>query len=258
MSISIILPVYNAEFHLKSTILSILNQTYTNFELIIIDDFSTDSSFDIISNLIQIDNRISYYKLERNSGGPATPRNFGINKANHSLIAFVDSDDIWHPKKLEIQFKLMISDTKINFVSSSKTFKIFLDDSISKSLSYTELTYHDLIKKNFTTNSSVLIYKEYLLSFDINDQFIAVEDAKHWLDITNKGINCYLINFPLIYYRKVENSLSNNKFKMLRKRIQLLNNYTNTFMVYYYIFFYLFYSIFNFKKPLFKKKYNFN
>ena len=257
MSISIILPVYNAEVHLKSTIQSILNQTYPNFELIIIDDCSTDSSFDIISNLIQIDNRITYYKLEKNSGGPATPRNFGINKAIYSLIAFVDSDDIWHSKKLEIQYNFLKSNSKIKFISSLKTFKNFSSDTFSKNLFFNVLTYNELLKKNFINNSSVLVYKEYLQPFDINDNLIAVEDAKQWLDITKNGINCYLIDFPLIYYRKVDNSLSNDKLKMLKKRILLIKEYTNGFVVYFYIAFFLFYSILNFRKPLFKKSHYF-
>lgn len=257
MSISIILPVYNAEAHLESTIQSILNQTYSNFELIIIDDCSTDSSFDIISNLIQIDSRISYYKLEKNSGGPATPRNFGINKAIYNLIAFVDSDDIWHSKKLEIQYNFLKSNPKIKFISSLKTLKEFNNDKFSKKLVYYVLTYNELLVKNFIINSSVLVYKECLHPFDMNNNFIAVEDAKQWLDITKNGINCYLINFPLIYYRKVDNSLSKDKLKMLKKRILLIEKFTNGFLVYFYITFFLFYSVLNFKKPLFKKSHNF-
>ena len=257
MSISIILPVYNAEAHLKSTIQSIINQTYPNFELIIVDDCSTDASFDIISDLIQIDSRITYYKLEKNSGGPARPRNFGINKAIYSLIAFIDSDDIWHSKKLEIQYNFLKSNSKIKFISSIKTFKHFSSDTFPKNLFFTILKYNELLKKNFIINSSVLVYKEYLYPFDINDNLIAVEDAKQWLDITKNGINCYLIDYPLVYYRKVDNSLSYNKLKMLKKRILLIKKYTNGFVVYFYITFFLFYSILILRKPLFKKSHKF-
>ena len=258
MSISIILPVYNAEVYIEYTIHSILNQTYPYFELIIIDDCSTDSSFDIISNLIQIDSRIIYYKLEKNSGGPATPRNFGLKKANYNLVAFIDSDDIWHPKKLEIQYNFLKSNSKIKFISSLKTFNEFNNDMFSKKLVYNVLTYNELLMKNFINNSSVLVYKECLHPFDMNDYFIAVEDAKQWLDITKNGINCYLINFPLIYYRKVDKSLSYDKLKMLKKRILLLKEYNSGFMTYFYIIIFLFFSILNFRKPLFKKSHNYN
>lgn len=258
MVISIILPVYNAELHLKYTIDSILKQTYNNFELIVIDDCSTDSSYDIINEFMQNDNRISYYKLEKNSGGPATPRNYGINKAKNSLIAFVDSDDIWHPNKLEIQYNFLKSDSNIKFVSSFKTYKKFNRDLLSNLFSFSILNYKDLLNKNFINNSSVLIYKKYLQPFDVCNEFIAIEDAKQWLDITRKGTNCYLIHLPLIYYRKVENSLSNNKCKMLNKRILLLNNYINQYIIYFNIIIFLFYSLFNFRKPIFKKNHYFN
>ena len=257
MFISIILPVYNAELYLQSTIDSILKQSYNNFELLVIDDCSTDSSYDIINSIIQKDSRVSYYKLEKNSGGPATPRNYGINKAKNSLIAFVDSDDIWHPNKLEIQYEFLKSDHNIKFVSSFKTYKKFNRDTFSKNFSFTVLNYQDLLNKNFVNNSTVLVYKKYLQPFDVCSKYIAIEDAKQWLDIARKGTNCYLIHLPLIYYRKVEGSLSNNKIKMLQKRILLLKNYINHHIIYFNVTFYLFYSIFNFRKPLFKKRYCF-
>jgi teichuronic acid biosynthesis glycosyltransferase TuaG len=257
MHISIILPVYNAELHLKSTIDSILNQTYPYFELIIIDDCSTDSSYNIITTFIQNDNRIFYFKLKKNSGGPATPRNFGINKAKNSLIAFVDSDDIWHPQKLEIQYDFLKNNPNIKFISSIKTVKKFSSNSIHKKFYFTILNYHDLLYKNFVNNSSVLIYKEYLQPFYFCSKYIAIEDAKQWLEITKNGINCYLLHIPLIYYRKVENSLSNNKIKMLNKRYFLIKSYSNQFFTCLYITIFLFYSVFNFKQPLLKKRHYF-
>lgn len=102
--VSIVLPTYNRAHMIKAAIDSVLAQTYTNFELIIIDDGSTDETEQMIAGYQ--DERIHYYKLEQN-GGQAKARNYGIAKARYDLIAFEDSDDIWHPMKLEKQMKAL-------------------------------------------------------------------------------------------------------------------------------------------------------
>lgn len=104
--VSIITPIYNCEQFLQETIQSVLNQTYTNWELILIDDCSTDNSLSIAETAAQRDSRIRVIKLDQNSG-PAVARNIGIKKAKGKYIAFLDSDDMWFPNKLEKQLSFM-------------------------------------------------------------------------------------------------------------------------------------------------------
>ena len=103
--VSIIMPSYNTASFIEETIQSVLNQTYTNWELIIVDDCSSDDSLSIIQKYARIDSRIRYLRTDKPSGSPTLPRNMGIKEAKGRYIAFLDSDDIWLPNKLSDQFK---------------------------------------------------------------------------------------------------------------------------------------------------------
>ena len=105
--VSIITPSYNSERYISETIDSVINQTYENWEMLIIDDSSTDNSINIISDYCSSENRIKLIKLEEN-GGAAVARNRGIKEAEGRFIAFLDSDDLWHPEKLEKQLEKMV------------------------------------------------------------------------------------------------------------------------------------------------------
>jgi teichuronic acid biosynthesis glycosyltransferase TuaG len=107
--ISIIIPVFNAQKYIEETILSVIGQTYSNWELIVVDDCSTDHSVNIIQDIILLDIRIRLIKSEVGSGGPARPRNIGIESSTGKYIAFLDNDDAWLPDKLEKQVSLMQS-----------------------------------------------------------------------------------------------------------------------------------------------------
>ena len=104
--VSIITPSYNSAKFIAETIQSVQNQTYKNWEMIIVDDGSSDETESVVLSIIQNDNRIQFYKLTQNSG-PAVARNTGIEKAKGNYIAFLDSDDLWKPQKLEKQLLFM-------------------------------------------------------------------------------------------------------------------------------------------------------
>ena len=105
--VSVITPVHNAQDFLSQTIESVLNQTYQNFEIILVDDASSDLSRDIIDKYQKIDNRVKSVLLNENLG-VANARNEGIKNANGRFIAFLDSDDLWKEDKLEKQIKFML------------------------------------------------------------------------------------------------------------------------------------------------------
>ena len=106
MKVSVITPMYNCEKFISETIESVLNQTYTNWEMIIIDDCSTDKSKQIAKQYIERDKRIRLIELKENSGA-AVARNKGIEVSSGRFIAFLDGDDLWEPNKLEKQIQFM-------------------------------------------------------------------------------------------------------------------------------------------------------
>lgn len=111
--VSIITPCYNSSAFISQTIGSVISQTYSNWEMIIVDDCSTDNSAEIIQSYCEIDARVKYFKTEIASGSPTEPRNIGISKAKGRFIAFLDSDDLWLPEKLETQLPLFEYDNVV-------------------------------------------------------------------------------------------------------------------------------------------------
>ncbi len=105
--VSIITPVYNGEKDIDNTIESVINQTFKDFEMIIVDDMSTDNTANIVEKYQKNDNRIKYFLLEE-KGGASAARNLAIKKASGKYIAFLDGDDLWYPEKLEKQINFMV------------------------------------------------------------------------------------------------------------------------------------------------------
>ena len=104
--VSIIMPSYNCEKYIEESIQSVINQTYPNWELLVVDDCSTDHTAEIIRRCSELDSRVHGYYLKENSGAAAA-RNFAIERAKGEYMAFLDSDDLWDPEKLEKQVSFM-------------------------------------------------------------------------------------------------------------------------------------------------------
>ncbi len=115
--ISIVMPVYNAELYLVESLKSIINQTYSNWELIVVDDCSTDKSFQILNKFAQKDNRIKVFKNKKRLGVAGTA-NFALKKANSKLIARMDADDIMHPQRLEKQRLFLLENKDVGLVGT--------------------------------------------------------------------------------------------------------------------------------------------
>ncbi len=214
--VSIIIPLYNAQNYIEETIKSVLKQTYKKWELLIIDDCSTDESFILAEKFTKIDNRITVYKLFKNSGGPAAPRNKGISNAQGEYIAFLDADDIWHEQKLEKQIDFLNKNdrgfTSCDYYPINKNSEILKKSWLNRlrHKRKTKKTLLDVIKSNFIVTSSVLIKKQYLEKFDIHKEFIAVEDLCMWLNIFFKHEKIYQYqDIPMVGYRILSDSISN-------------------------------------------------
>jgi len=226
--VSVVLPSYNAEAYLTKTIDSVLLQTEKDFELIIIDDCSTDGSVKLIECYAKSDSRITYQVLEKNSGGPACPRNKGLELSKGRYIAFIDSDDVWHPEKLRIQLQAM-RQNGLDFSSTRlQSFKGFGDiefKAINNELSFEIIDIKHLLKKNILAASSVMFDRSKVgaMSFSENQKHIAVEDYKMWLDIhQDSSIRSGRLNAPLVFYRVRKGSISRSKTIMALKIYRLL------------------------------------
>jgi len=202
--ISVIIPTYNRADFITETINSVLNQNYQNFEILIIDDGSTDNTKEIVSNIK--DKRIKYF-YQSNTGVPAIGRNVGLREATGDFIAFLDSDDVWFPNKLSEQLAIFKKNTKLLAVSSNAEYlphqkikkKVFI-----KLFSY-RYTLKDLLKSNRVINSSLIMKREvidYVGFLDENYDLRFVEDYDYWLRIVEfRDKSIYVMKKPLIYYR---------------------------------------------------------
>ena len=223
--VSVVMPVYNGEEHISEAIESVLNQTYKNLELIIINDGSNDNTFNILCNYKKKDRRVSVIVNNRASGGPALPRNLGIRASNGRFIAFIDHDDVWHYKKLEIQLKFL-TDLKLPFISSEriniKSPQRALDfkDINLTTNKYLKISADQLLCNNLINTSSVVIDKKIIQKEEFNQEskYIAVEDYIMWVQLHTKFSHSAKLEIPLIKYRLTNGSISRNKLRMIRRR----------------------------------------
>lgn len=234
--VSVVIPVYNAEEMLDETLDSVLNQSYKNWELVVVNDKSTDNSLSVINKYIQKDQRIRLINLEKNHGGPAEPRNIGIENAKGDIIALLDSDDVWHNEKLSIC--LANTDDDIIY-HRERYFKNEIEDGVLSPecdvSNFNDLYNYMLLKGNVFSPSAILIRKEILLKnkFNISSRYHGVEDFDLWLRLAkNKNIKYRYVNEVLGYYRLHEGGISKNFKKHGQKERNLIRDHFSQFHFY--------------------------
>lgn len=211
--VSIILPAYNCEKYVSETINSVLEQTYQNFELIIINDGSTDGTVKKVKEFLKKDSRIRFFNNEKNLGVSLT-RNKGISLANGEWIAFIDSDDLWEKDKLAKQIAFA-KETGAQFTFTGSSFIDENGEFYEGILQVPQtVSYRELLKQNIISCSSVLIKKNIMAQFKM-EKDEAHEDYGSWLRILKTGILAYGLNEPLLVYRISKKSKSSNKIKSL-------------------------------------------
>ncbi|MCQ6332113.1 MULTISPECIES: glycosyltransferase family 2 protein [Bacillus cereus group] len=217
--ISIVIPSYNASAFIKETIQSVQSQTYTNWEMIIIDDVSKDNTRELIKEEIKKDGRIQLIELQEN-GGAAIARNIGINNAKGKYVAFLDSDDLWLPEKLEKQLEFMQNnDIAFSFTS----YQIMNQDGTltDKVVHVPEkINYNGLLKNTIIGCLTVMLDIEKLGRVQMPN-IRTRQDTATWLKILRQGHYAYGLDEVLSKYRKVENSISSKKFKMAKMNWKL-------------------------------------
>ena len=207
--ISIITPSYNSNLFIKKCIDSVLAQTYTNWEMIIVDDVSQDNSNEIIEEYIKNDSRIQFIKLDKNSG-PAIARNRAIKEAKGRYIAFLDSDDYWHEEKLSKQLGFM-QEKKIA-LSFTSYFRIDEDtgDIIDEQKAVEKVEYKILLRQNIMGCLTVM-YDTQVLGKVYMPEILRRQDYALWLKILKQVPFAYALDEALAYYRVRNSSISSNK-----------------------------------------------
>ena len=209
--ISIIMAAYNAEKTIGHSISSVLDQTYPNFELLVVNDCSSDGTEKLVESFAAKDSRVRLISNEKNSGVSYT-RKHGLEEAKGEWIAILDSDDAWAPEKLEKQIALQ-EKTNADLLFTGSTFVDADGQPISWYLAApAEVTYRRLLKQNILSNSSALVRKElYAKHYASGDGMH--EDFAIWLSILQEGRKAYGVDEPLLIYRIAKSSKSGNKFK---------------------------------------------
>ena len=217
--ISIIIPVHNAEKFLEETIRSVLSQTYSYYELILIDDASTDSSAEICEWYAKAYPSVVRYLPTKNRvpEGAAAARNRGIHAASGRFIAFLDADDLWAPEKLASQVAFM----RKNLCAFSFTGYEFAKKSGARTGKIVKvpgkITYEEALK-NTTIFTSTVMFDTFRISKDeLLMPNVKSEDTATWWKILRSGTLAYGLNESLTLYRRAGRSLSSNKLKAVRR-----------------------------------------
>lgn len=228
--VSIIIPCYNAEKYIIETIRSLINQTYSNWELIIVNDGSTDNSLAIIKEFAEKDKRISF--IDKSNSGVSDSRNKGLEKSKGDFIAFLDADDIWKPEYLEKQITNL---QQANQHTISYTACQLINQNGEK-LNYQirgennpQLDDFLIQKANYNTNPSGIVYKkecfEKVKGFDVNLSNNADQDIL--IQMLAKGNSIGYIDELLWDYRMHDNNMSKNISVLEKDTLYLFNKCVN-------------------------------
>jgi len=236
--VSVVMPAYNCAKYVTEAIDSVIKQTYTNWELIVVDDCSTDNTFEVIAVLQSDNDKIRVYKNDVNSGVSAT-RNRGISESEGEWIAFLDSDDMWDEKKLDTQIRY----AQVNKAGFIFTGVAYIDEDGNKYKWVFEIpekvAYKDLLKQNVISCSSVLLRKTCLQNAKMESDRIH-EDFCMWLKILKVEEFAFGVNEPLLIYRISRKSKSGNKVKSLKMAYETYRYIgLSPIVSCYYMFFYI-------------------
>ena len=231
--VSVIVPIYNSKKHIKECITSIINQTYKNLEIIVVNDCTPDKSMKYVKKFN--DKRIKIINLKKNSG-VAFARNAGIDASNGDYICFIDSDDYWNLNKIDIQIKLM-KKCDFEFIYSDYEY-LKLNGKRHRVNVPKSITYKEALKNTTIFTSTVMFNMKYLTKEDIYMPLIKRgQDTACWWQVLKKGITAHGINEVLSIYRVGENTLSSNKIKAIIRTWKIYKREDLKFYqrIYYYL-----------------------
>lgn len=234
-TVSIITPAYNCDKYIGFTINSVVSQTFQNWEMIIVDDCSTDNTSDIVLSYASKEPRIKYKKLEKNSGA-AVARNVAMSMAKGQYIAFLDSDDLWHPGKLSTQIKFM-QDNNYKFSCTDYEQIDESGNSLGKIIKCREKADYNRVLLDCPIGNSTVMYDvSQLGKFEVPDIRKRNDDAL-WLKMLKKEKYIYGLSQVLTQYRIRKDSISANKLKLVKyhwtlyRKIEKLNIIRSLFYI---------------------------
>ncbi len=220
-TVSVIMPAYGAERTISASIQSVLDQTFPDFELLVIHDCSPDGTRAVVEGLVRTDSRIRLIDNPRNLGVAAT-RNRGVALARGEWIAFLDSDDLWHPEKLSRQLSLLQEHPDGVLSCTGSRYTDPQDGNYDSVLEISErITYGDMLRGNVMYCSSVMVKKTLIAQTPFPDGPIH-EDYVVWMTLLRMIPAAYGLNEPLLTYRLSPNSRSGNR---IRSGIMLMRSY---------------------------------
>lgn len=237
--ISIITPSYNSSCFICDTINSVINQTYQNWEMLIIDDCSKDNSVEMIQKYVDMDSRIKLLQNDENRGAAET-RNNGLKVAKGRFIAFLDSDDIWYKDKLKIQYSIM---KKNNYPITFTSYDVVDEKGNKKGQikSVYCISYKEYLKNTIIGMSTSMINKNIVGEFSFYN-IKTRQDTYLWMTLLKKGFLAFGINEVLAAYTIRKESISANKFKAAKRVWYLYYNLEKLgfFRSFYYFVNYIF------------------
>ena len=227
---SIVIPCFNAAQFLEQTIQSVLAQSYERTELIVVDDRSTDASADMVRAFMRRDARVRLIEMPRNTGAPAAPRNAGVRAARGAWVAFLDADDIWHPRKLEFQMRALLAagaqmcSTQMRDLRPGER-PLFPDPPSECARQRIDLRMQ--LTKYRTPTSSIVVRRELIMKIPFNEDlsFKAREDTDCFIRVHEYTEHSVKLLFPFVLYRVQESQISGNKLKMVFRHLNMLKRY---------------------------------
>lgn len=224
--VSVVIPCFNSKYTVIRALNSVINQTYKNYEIIIVDDGSSDNSKEIVERFL-ISQKIRYKYFYQKNAGPSSARNNGVKNAIGEYIAFLDSDDSWHPKKLEIQMKI-IEEGNLNFLGSTYSYSDLTNQNIDN-IEIKKINFKKLFLSNKFSTPGVIIKKSFfeeLGGFDISMKY--AEDYDLWLNASlSEELN--LVFKPKLFclYKAAygNSGLSSHMYHMYKGELYLLKKF---------------------------------
>lgn len=224
--ISIIIPTYNRAHLISETLDSIIAQTYTNWECIIVDDGSTDHTEETVAEYIKKDARFQYHiRPDTHKPGGNGARNYGFSLSKGEYINWFDSDDLMHPEKLERQINLLLNNLKSDFVlCQTAFFKSNIDTIIgywNSNLFSDSLIDDFIIKKIGWSTSAPLWKKESLIKHNLkfDEELKNGQDFKFHIEVLLKGLKPVVVNEVLVFNREHTNQIKSKKSKAFSKSL---------------------------------------
>jgi len=240
--VSVVIPMYNSSSYITPTIMSALNQTYKDIEVLVIDDCSKDNSVEVVNNLAKTDARLRCVPQEKNQGA-AVARNRGINEAKGQYIAFLDSDDLWAEDKIEKQVALMKAKNAV-FVYCAYDWVDENDEQIKGKIKIKErVRYKDLMTKTYICTPAAIYDRNVIGDVEMPLRRTG-QDYAFWLVLLKKT-DAFGIDEALVHVRRRSGSLSKNKFQNLKDiwEVQTINEGINKVSAAWHLFRYTVFTI---------------